>query len=344
MSCVCVTSRPRGKRAARSALRAWKSSTRDPEAARVAADLVEREQPEVAVERGVLDALRRHRRRGLLEARDELVAAALVEQQRARSARRCPPRATAPRRRRRRARPRLDVGPVDRQRGERVRRAPRIVEQRAQPLDLARERRRRLLELAPRARPPRTAALAGQLGVQRGQRVLAGRVDEQRRDVVEELVADGARRPASRAAPRRGARIFSTQTCSAPRVAQPLAGSRRGRRGRRDGRRAARRRRRRARARGPCRGSRSKTSGSSTRTRGEVVDVEEAPVPAVARVEVEEPRAQRPRRPTSGSRRRSPMWLGTMSSTIPQARRPPARAAPSSPPSASETRVGSTTS
>ena len=43
------------------------------EAAGVAADLVQRGEPEVAVERGVLDALRHHRAGGLLPAHDELV-------------------------------------------------------------------------------------------------------------------------------------------------------------------------------------------------------------------------------------------------------------------------------
>ena len=41
------------------------------EARRVAADLVQRQQPAVAVEGRVLDALRHHRRRRLLEAGDE---------------------------------------------------------------------------------------------------------------------------------------------------------------------------------------------------------------------------------------------------------------------------------
>ena len=49
----------------------------------IAADLVERDQSEVAVERRVLDALGHHRPGRLLEARDELVVASLLEQQQA---------------------------------------------------------------------------------------------------------------------------------------------------------------------------------------------------------------------------------------------------------------------
>ena len=91
------------------------------EAARVAADVVERQQPRVAVERGVLDALGHHRRRRLLEAGDERVPAGRLERQHARQ-------------RGREAglgdrlavgvldaaRPRLDVGAVDRERRQRA--------------------------------------------------------------------------------------------------------------------------------------------------------------------------------------------------------------------------------
>jgi hypothetical protein len=149
VSWVWVTSRPRGERAARSALAAWKPSTERPEARRVAAHLVEREQAQVAVERGVLDALRGDRRRGLLKARHELVVAALAQREDVGQ----PPLggngdrpeiglldAT---------RPRLDVGAVDRQRRQRV--GDRLdVQQLAQALHLAREGRRRHLELGAR--------------------------------------------------------------------------------------------------------------------------------------------------------------------------------------------------
>ena len=129
---------------------------REAEARRVAAHLVEREQPQVAVEGGVLDPLRRDRRRGLLKARDELVVAALAQGQHVGE-----PAAgrgvdgahvgvlDAPR-------PRLDVRAVDRQRRQRVGDAV-DVEELAQALDLAGEGRRRLLELGARRDLRRTA-------------------------------------------------------------------------------------------------------------------------------------------------------------------------------------------
>ena len=61
-----------------------KGLDREAEASRIAADVVQRQQPQVAVEGGVLLALGRDRRRGLLEAHDELVldVAAVSQQQR----------------------------------------------------------------------------------------------------------------------------------------------------------------------------------------------------------------------------------------------------------------------
>ena len=53
---------------------------RQPEAVRVAADLVQRGQPHVPVERRVLDTLRHHRTGRLLPARHELVVATLLEE------------------------------------------------------------------------------------------------------------------------------------------------------------------------------------------------------------------------------------------------------------------------
>ena len=76
VSCVYVVSRCSGNRSARSRSRAWNSSTPSAEAAGVAADLVQRGEAEVAVERRVLDALRHHRPGRLLEADDELLVAA----------------------------------------------------------------------------------------------------------------------------------------------------------------------------------------------------------------------------------------------------------------------------
>jgi hypothetical protein len=54
---------------------------RESEAAWIAADLVQRQQPGVAVEGRVLDALGHHRASRLLETRDELVVTALLEQE-----------------------------------------------------------------------------------------------------------------------------------------------------------------------------------------------------------------------------------------------------------------------
>ena len=144
-SCVEPASSARGKRAARSAFARWNSVDGDPEAARVGADLVQREQPHVAVEGRVLDALRHHRAGRLLEARDELVVAALLEEEHA-------PQLLGQAGERGAvgvldaAGPRLDVRAVDRQRRERGLEVGHV-EQAAEPLDLGLERRRRLLEL-----------------------------------------------------------------------------------------------------------------------------------------------------------------------------------------------------
>ena len=155
----------------------------DAEAARVAADVVEREQAPVAVEGGVLDALGHHRRRRLLEARDELVRR-LGQPLDARLAQ--------------------DLGVLRRDRGRRGGRCGRPAARTAPRRGRRRSWRRRrrstsgvnvvdgLLALGlvgDRAERPR---VAGDLGPQRGQRRLALRVDEQRRRVVEELVADRA--------------------------------------------------------------------------------------------------------------------------------------------------------
>lgn len=111
---------------------------RQAEATGVAADVVERDQAQVAVEGRVLDALRRHRRRCLLKARDELLRRA-VEQLRPAG------------RRQRRGVGGLEVtvahvGAVDRQPRERLLQPARVVDPR-QPPQLARERRARPLEL-----------------------------------------------------------------------------------------------------------------------------------------------------------------------------------------------------
>ena len=84
-------------------------------------------------------------------------------------------------------RPRLDVGAIDRQRRQRLG-DPVDVQQLAQALHLAGEGRRRLLEL--RARRHLVERLPGMR--QPRERRLPRRVDEERGGVVEELVADRA--------------------------------------------------------------------------------------------------------------------------------------------------------
>ena len=151
--------------------RAWKPSTASAEAAGIAADLVQREQPDVAVERGVLDALRHHRAGRLLEAhrRTRPVAALLQQQDRAQLARRRR-RAPPPRGRRPRRRPR----PARRRCGRRgseasgARSRSRLVEQPPQPLDLGLERRHAPARAWPRPRCRRSdRALAGRAPVER---------------------------------------------------------------------------------------------------------------------------------------------------------------------------------
>ncbi len=163
---------------------------REREAAGVAAHLVQRDEAVPAVEGGVLDALGVHGRRRLLEADDERVVPALLEQedprQLLRQARFLDRGAVVVGHERR---VRLDVGAIDVESGERR----RDVGFEGQ---LGRELRRLFLEGRPRLlelrlgcelgeRPP----LTGQILVQPRQRLLAGGVDEERGDVVQELVA-----------------------------------------------------------------------------------------------------------------------------------------------------------
>ncbi len=186
-------------------------------------------------------------------------------------------------------RPRLDVRAVDRQRGERVGEAG-LVEQRAQAGDLARERRRGLLDLGLQRDLGERPRLARQLGEEVGQLGLAGRVDEQRRRVVEELVADGALdRPVAQG-------LAGVEDLLHPDVLRAGVGQ------------AAQVAGRVGEAVGmvdPQAGDHAvaheledlpvghgEDLGILDPHRGEVVDVEEAPVPAVLRVPVEELRAQ----------------------------------------------------
>src|SRR3954447_15323801 len=177
----------RHEQVAREALRALAAARvelldGDAEAAGIAAHVVEREQARVTVEGRVLDALGHHGRGRLLKARDEL--GRRVEQP-------LDPRLGEHLAVLGRRPPVADVGPVHGQRGQRLREVVAVVEA-AQALDLGRERGRRLLELrlgrhvAERPRVPR------ELRPQRAQRRLARGVDEQRGGVVEELVAHRA--------------------------------------------------------------------------------------------------------------------------------------------------------
>ena len=71
VSCVEEASIVCGQSRARAALRAWNAGTIEAEVDRVAADLVERDEAVVDVERRVLDALRHHRAGDLLELHHE---------------------------------------------------------------------------------------------------------------------------------------------------------------------------------------------------------------------------------------------------------------------------------
>ena len=163
---------------------------RQREASGIAADLVERSEPQVSIERGVLDAFRHHRPCRLLPAHDELVesgraltlqqhdAAELVRKDLRRAAILVvdPPGSG------------LDIRAVDVERGRR-RLEPLVWEERAKPLELGSKDRPCDLELRLVRDRREAAALAGQLGVELGQRRLAGGVDEERGNVVCELVA-----------------------------------------------------------------------------------------------------------------------------------------------------------
>ncbi len=203
----------------------------DPEAARVAADVVEREQPQVAVEGGVLDALGHDRRRRLLEAGDEVVRRRAEPLDQPGLAQR--PQVLA--------RGQVaDVGPVDGQGGDRRLQSLDLRPLPPQPVEVGRERRRGLLGLRLRRPFAEGPLVASQLRPQRRQRRLARRVDEQRRDVVEELVAD---RPLDRPVAQvlAGVEDLLDPDVRGAAVAQPLQVPRRDRRARRDGRSAGRR-------------------------------------------------------------------------------------------------------
>jgi hypothetical protein len=117
---------------------------REAEPVGVAAHLVEREVREVPVERRVLDALGHDGPRRLLEPRDELVPSTLLEQEHPPE----PPVETGhdiPVRVGETTAPRLDVRPVDRERGETRLEGGGFRPEAAQALHLGAEGRRCLL-------------------------------------------------------------------------------------------------------------------------------------------------------------------------------------------------------
>ena len=210
VSCVVVASR----RPAR-ARSGWPVELLDQsEKRRVSADLVQREQADPAVERRVLDALRvtgvvcwkrtRTLVRRVLEQQDP-------RQLRGRRARRAP---------RGRPCPRLLPTTARRRCGRRGGwRAPRSSRRRtrfaAEQLGLGRRSRPASSSFASSATSS-NGGLAGQLLVEARQRLLARGIDEERSDVVRELVP---RRPSTGQSGRRsspGSRIFSTQIRSTP--------------------------------------------------------------------------------------------------------------------------------
>jgi hypothetical protein len=267
----------------------------DPEAARVAADVAQGQQPGVAVKGSVLHALGHHRRGRLLKARDELGRSRTAQQQHLGDlnghiggGHRLTVRIGDD------ARLRLHVGPVDRERGDRPRERAgvwsRAVRRPGQPLHLGGEHSGRLLALGLRRHVGKGSPVARELLPQRGEGWFGRRVDEQRAHVVEELVADGAGdRPVAQDLggledlldpDRRGSAVAQSPKVlrrvgqpvgmvDAQRVDQAVAHQAQGQR---------------------MRGL--KDLGVLLADAGEVVDVEEAPVVAGGRVDVEELLAQ----------------------------------------------------
>ena len=164
---------------------------REREAGRVPADLVQRHESVPAVKGRVLEPLRVHRRCRLLEAQHERVVPALLEEENPLELHREPRGAN-----------RLDVfggdeisvgldvGAVDRKRRERRSEIGLEGQLRGELLHLRGERRARLLQLRHGGmlgeRPPITRERL----IEASQRLLPRRVDEERSDVVQELVAD----------------------------------------------------------------------------------------------------------------------------------------------------------
>ena len=231
----------RGKRAERSRLARWKSATERENRAGIAADLVEREEPVPAVEGGVLDALRVHGGVVCWKRTHERVVAALLEQQDPRPARAGAPPARSPAGRR----PRRARRPARRTCGRRERRQRGGRESASSAGSRARSRAASSAKVVlasrtlPRGDLGEAARLARDLLVERRQRLLAGRIDEERADVVQELVPG---RPLDRpvAAAARRARGSSRPRRARSRLRAAARDTGAGRRARRDGRSGAR--------------------------------------------------------------------------------------------------------
>ena len=158
VSWVYVVSMCSGKRAARCCVRGVELVDAQPEPPGIAADLVQRGEPEVAVERGVLDALRHHRAGRLLEAHDELLVSRFLQEEHTPQLLRdvrAPDLLAV--RVLDHALVRLDVGAVDVERRERERQVLRR-DLLVQPPQLRLERVHGDLELRERRRCPRSGA------------------------------------------------------------------------------------------------------------------------------------------------------------------------------------------
>ena len=305
----------------------------DREAPGIAADLVQRREPEVAVERGVLDALRHHRPGRLLPANDEL-----VELRRALALEQHDPPQLVGQLGRGLAVGVLDVSvggldvravDVQRRRGLLE---PRIVVERAQPFELRLERRVRNLELRLVRDLRERAPLAGQLA--RTAPSSAPRRAGSTKSAVASFANSYPVVPStgqSRSVLARLEDLLDPDVGDAA-LAQPLEVL--------------------ARVREPVGvvdaqpvdeavadeledlrdASTSKTSGILDAHAGELVDVEEAPVPAGRRIEVEERRAQLRVRPEAGSRPTPPCGSGRCRGSRRARRHAPHRRAREAPP------------
>ena len=209
-------------------------------------------------------------------------------------------------------------------------------EERAQAGDLAGERRRGLLDLRVERDLGEAPGLAGELDVQRGHLVLGGRVDEERRGVVEELVADRALHgPVAQGLA--GVEDLLDPDVLGPALAQALEVA--GRVGQ---------------AVGVVDAQPVQDAVGHELEDLAVDDLEDLGVLSTriaARSSMSKKRRYQPlsgsqskkrarsaRPTTSGSRRETPMWFGTMSSTIPRPGAARSARRPSSPPRASLTR------